>query len=50
MLGLRAGYQFLWIDGVHLAEDAFLGTGVDIPHAALPRLARGRGVPAVIAT
>ena len=26
---LRAGYQFLWIDGVSLAEDAFLDNGID---------------------
>ena len=26
---LRAGYQVLWIDGVSLAEDALLNTGVE---------------------
>ena len=26
---LRAGYQVLWIDGVSLAEDAFLDNGID---------------------
>jgi hypothetical protein len=26
---MRAGYQILWLNNVHLADDAFLATGVD---------------------
>lgn len=28
-VALRGGWQYLWIEGVHLASDPFLGTGVD---------------------